>query len=244
MALINDWIYYSLAEVDSTNDAIKKYCENSGKKIVLSAQKQTAGRGRRGRNWCSLNGNLFFSMAFEYDIREAGKLSFISSLSLLQALKSLSPVADILLKWPNDVLLNQAKVSGILLEKGNGAYIIIGIGVNIARSPQLQDSVYKTVSLADAAVKSTPAEVLSLFMKHFLQNLSLLQTKGFAVLRDEWLKYAKNLGQEIIVRQNGKTEKGIFEGIDEDAALLLKTSAGQKRILAGDIFFDEIKENE
>ena len=76
MALIDKWIYYIFDEVSSTNDVIKQYCSKSGKYIVVYAKKQTAGRGRRGRNWESPRGNLFFSMAFEYELQRAGELAF------------------------------------------------------------------------------------------------------------------------------------------------------------------------
>lgn len=241
MAMNYEWKYFEFKEVGSTNDKIREYCQSEGQCVVVRADIQTAGRGRWGRSWQSAAGNLFFSAAFEFDIKEAGKLAFICSLSLLQALKKIAPSADILLKWPNDVLLNGAKVSGILLEKGEGNYIIAGIGVNVAVAPKVENAVYKITSLADAAIKTTAPELMLLFMESFSQNLSLLQTKGFAVLRTEWLKYAKNLGKEIIVRQNGKEWKGVFTGIDEDAVLLMQTPAGVRKILAGDVFFEEIK---
>ena len=241
MAIIDNWKYFEFKEVGSTNDKIREYCQKEGGYVVVRADTQTAGRGRWGRSWQSAAGNLFFSAAFEFDIRDAGKLAFICSLSLLQALKKIAPSADILLKWPNDVLLNGAKVSGILLEKGEGNYIIAGIGVNVAVAPRVENAVYKITSLADAAIKTTAPELMRLFMESFSQNLSLLQTDGFAVLRTEWLKYAKNLGKEIIVRQNGKECRGIFTGIDEDAVLLMQTPAGIKKILAGDVFFEEMK---
>lgn len=241
MAMNYEWKYFEFKEVGSTNDKIREYCQSEGQCVVVRADTQTAGRGRWGRSWQSAAGNLFFSAAFEFDIKEAGKLAFICSLSLLQALKKIAPSADILLKWPNDVLLNGAKVSGILLEKGEENYIIAGIGVNVAVAPKVENAVYKITSLADAAIKTTAPELMLLFMESFSQNLSLLQTKGFAVLRTEWLKYAKNLGKEIIVRQNGKEWKGVFAGIDEDAVLLMQTPAGVRKILAGDVFFEEIK---
>lgn len=244
MALNDKWIYYVEDEVASTNDEIQKYCAESDKYIVVCAKKQTAGRGRRGRNWNSCDGNLFFSMAFEYELQKAGELAFASSLSLLQAIKKISPDAGVKLKWPNDVLLNDAKVSGILLEKGPKKYMITGIGVNIACSPKLTDAVYKITSLAECGIKISAIEFLRLFMESFSQNLSLLQTQGFAVLREKWLENAKNLGKEIIIRQNGKEEKGIFTGIDENAALLLKTPTSIKKILAGDVFFEEMNKNE
>ena len=198
MAMNYEWKYFEFKEVGSTNDKIREYCQSEGQCVVVRADTQTAGRGRWGRSWQSAAGNLFFSAAFEFDIKEAGKLAFICSLSLLQALKKIAPSADILLKWPNDVLLNGAKVSGILLEKGEGNYIIAGIGVNVAVAPKVENAVYKITSLADAAIKTTAPELMLLFMESFSQNLSLLQTKGFAVLRSEWLKYAKNLGKKIL----------------------------------------------
>ncbi len=244
MALIDKWIYYIFDEVSSTNDVIKQYCSKSGKYIAVYAKKQTAGRGRRGRNWESPRGNLFFSMAFEYELQRAGELAFACSLSLLQAVKKIAPYADIKLKWPNDVLLNNAKMSGILLEKGAEKYMIIGVGVNVAASPKIENAVYDITSLADAGIKIKPQELLHLFMESFSQNLSLLQANGFAVLREKWLENAKNLGKEIIVRQNGTKEKGIFKGIDENAALLMETPAGVKKILAGDVFFEEINKKD
>ncbi len=239
METIDGWCCYWLKEVDSTNDEIKKYCSDGGNKIVVCAEKQVAGRGRRGHSWLFLSGNLFFSMAFEFDIRHAGKIAIISGLSLLQTIKQVKENADVLLKWPNDVLLNKAKVSGILLEKGSGEYLIVGIGVNVAQSPCSNELCYQVTSLAEAGIKIEKDAFLRRYIKVFLQNLSLLQTQGFAVLRKEWLKNAKGLEQEIIVRQNGKEKKGIFKGIDENAALLMATSQGIEKIVAGDVFFEE-----
>ena len=159
-------------------------------------------------------------------------------------MKKIAPHADIKLKWPNDVLLNNAKMSGILLEKGAEKYMIVGVGVNVAASPKIENAVYDITSLADAGIKIKPQELLHLFMESFSQNLSLLQANGFAVLREKWLENAKNLGKEIIVRQNGTKEKGIFKGIDENAALLMETPAGVKKILAGDVFFEEINKKD
>ena len=244
MAIADKWVYYLFDEVGSTNDVIKDYCGESGKYVAVVAESQTLGRGRLGRNWKSPKGNLFFSLAFEYELQRAGELAFAASLSLLQAVKKIAPFADIRLKWPNDVLLNNAKMSGILLEKGPEKYMIIGIGVNVAASPEIDNAVYKITSLDDAGIKITALKILRLFMESFSQNLSLLQTNGFAVLREKWLENAKNLGKEITVRQSGKEEKGIFAGIDENAALLLKTPAGTKRILAGDVFFEEMNKKD
>jgi len=239
MDKINDWEIYRYASVTSTNDVIKDYCRLSGRKVAVIADMQTNGRGRCGRSWVSEKGNLFFSLALEFDIRDISKLVLLCGLSLLQAVKFLSPQADVQLKWPNDVLLKGKKVSGMLLEKGTGNYFICGIGVNVLVKPEVTDAVYPVVSLSEAGIETTSAELWQCYMKFFSQNLSLLQTGKFAALREEWLKNAKNLGGEILVRLEKSTLTGIFRGIDENAALLLETSAGLKRILAGDVFFVE-----
>ena len=98
--------------------------------------------------------------------------------------------------------------------------------------------------MAEADINITAQDFLPLFMDSFSQNLSLLQAKGFAVLRVEWLKNAKNFGKEIIIRQNGSEEKGRFAGIDDNAALLMETPLGIKKIWAGDVFFEEINKDE
>lgn len=236
---VKDWEIHSFGTVSSTNDIIKDYCRKRGKKFAVIAEKQTAGRGRRGRSWLSGNGNLFFSLALEFDCRQTGKLVLLCGLSLLQTVKKMNPAADAVLKWPNDVLLNGGKVSGMLLEKGEGNYIICGIGVNVAVSPQVKDAAYQVTSLTEAGIKTTPRELMNLYLKFFSQNLSLLQTGKFAALREEWLKNAKNLNGEITVRTEKCTLTGIFRGLDENAELLLETAGEIKKILAGDVFFVE-----
>lgn len=239
MVNVEDWQIYSFGTVSSTNDVIKEYCHESGRRIAVIAELQTAGRGRRGRSWISRSGNLFFSLALEFDCRQTGKLVLLCGLSLLQTVKKLNPAADAILKWPNDVLLNGGKVSGMLLEKGEGNYIICGIGVNVGVNPQVENAIYQVTSLAEAGINTTPQEVMSLYLKFFSQNLSLLQTGKFAALREEWLKNAKSLNGEITVRTEKGTLTGIFRGLDENAELLLETAGEIKRILAGDVFFVE-----
>lgn len=223
-----------LQEVGSTNDVANIYAQKAaGQKLVIAAKRQTAGRGRRGRSWQSLDGNLFFSILLEFALKDLGKLIMAASLSLLLTIKQYDKKADVVLKWPNDVLLNGAKVSGILLEKGEGEYMIAGIGVNIKQSPQGVDMLYPTTSLKAAGIETTPDEFLQKYLPEFSANLKLTSEE----LRRKWLNNAKGIGAEIAVRQNGKEQKGIFKGIDENADLLLKTEKGTEKILAGDVFY-------
>lgn len=243
MAEINGWEYIALKSAGSTNEEAQKYCALQNRKTVVRADVQTAGRGRRGRNWISEYGNLFCSLVFEFDLKYFGYLVMISALSLAQAVESFSKQIKPQLKWPNDVLLNGKKLSGILLEKGEGDYIIVGIGVNIASAPEKEKLLYQATSLSEHGIDCTAEEFLSVYLQMFDQNLSLFD-KQKNKQRIEWLKRAYGIGRQIKVCCNSREEKGIFIGIDDDMTLLLQQGEKIKKILAGDVFFENGEINE
>lgn len=233
------WQIVKLETVGSTNDEAKKFCRQSGCKTVITARKQTNGRGRGNRIWNSLDGNLFFSMAFEFDLQDLGALIIISSLSLWDAVKYLSPEARVQLKWPNDVLLNDAKVSGMLLEKGEGNFIIVGIGVNIVAYPQDAGLLYPATSLRKAGINISAEEFLHLYLQKFDSNLIKWRQKGIENLQQKWLQGARGIGQKIVVQTPKQKLKGCFAGIDKQANLLLSVEDNIIKILAGDVFYLE-----
>lgn len=224
----------SFAELKSTNDTAAEYAKNgAGQRLVITAQRQTAGRGRRGRKWQSLEGNLFFSVLLEFSLKNLGILVMASALGLLKTIKEFNPAADVQLKWPNDVLLNGAKVSGILLEKANADYMVVGVGVNIVQCPEQSGMLYPVISLQKAGIIATPAQFLQKYLEQFAKNILL----DSANLRQEWLQNAKGVGQIIKIKQNGVEQTGIFAGIDENADLLLQTKDKIQKIMAGDVFY-------
>ncbi len=236
------WQIYYYDEVTSTNDIIKNLCVKANDKIVVCAQKQTAGRGRMGRQWQSLAGNLFFSLALNVDLRSLGTFILMCGLTLCQTIHTLQPMVNVQIKWPNDVLLNNAKVSGMLLEKGPADYLIIGIGVNLVQHPISSDIIYPTTSLSNAGINVTIQQFLKLFLKQFTKNLALLETKtGCATLRNQWLGYVKGLGERLTVRQENQEMSGVFRGIDENGYLMLENDTGICQIRVGDVFY--IKES-
>lgn len=233
-----DFEILNFSELKSTNDTAVEYSRReSGQRLVICAKRQTAGRGRRGRVWQSLDGNLFFSLLLEFELKNLGALVMAASLSLLETVKLYDAAADVKLKWPNDVLLNNAKVSGMLLEKGAGEYMIVGIGVNIAQYPQTPDMIYAATSLQEAGIQTTAADFLQKYLRQFSDKLKKLETNGVADLRRRWIENAKGIGEEITVHQEGSELRGVFEGIDENADLLLKSDGEIQRILAGDVFY-------
>lgn len=237
-----DWKIICFDEVTSTNDIAAEYAQTmNGEKLVIKAKKQTSGRGRRGRSWLSFDGNLFFSLLLEYNEQNPGMLVIISSLSLWQSIKTLAPSANVWLKWPNDVLLNDKKVSGILLEKADEKYMVVGIGVNIVQSPQSEDMLYPCTSLKESGINTSADDFLEIYLKQFDNNLNLLHNSGFEPIQQQWIANAKGVGTEIAVQQHNAKICGIFKGIDENADLILQENTKLHKILAGDVFYKEEK---
>lgn len=237
-----NWLVYDYDEVTSTNDVIKDLCCKGGQKIAVFAKRQSAGRGRLGRKWQSLEGNLFLSLAVEVAPQFLSLLALICGLTLWQIIQHLQPVAKARIKWPNDVLLNGAKVCGILLEKGPLDYIIVGIGVNVAQSPSTDAVIYPTTSLKEEGIEVKIETLMKLYLQQLDFNLSLEQQKnGRKNLRKQWLQAAKGYDETIVVRQNNQEICGIFKGIDENGYLLLENGGKICQIRAGDVFY--VKEN-
>ena len=181
---LKSWIWLDYDEVGSTNDEALRLSKNltPKQKLVITAHRQTKGRGRRGRNWISLDGNLFMSQLFNWPQKESGAMPFIASLSVLNTILKISPHAQVELKWPNDVLLNNCKVSGILLERGEKDAIVIGIGVNIKYAPDSNSLLYPTTSLQSDGIDCSYTDFLKLYLDEFdiqeVSHLSFCICKG------------------------------------------------------------------
>ena len=233
--------------VDSTNDELRRRAQDgANENLVVSALEQTKGRGRRGRSWISEPGNLFCSILKKptVPINEAAKASFIAAIAIHDAVKEAVGDfdCDVACKWPNDVLVDGYKVSGILLEsQAKGAqplldWLIIGIGINLAHSPAdtPYPSGYINAYRADAL---KPAKMLEILLRHLQIWFERWETQGFGPIHTAWLERAKGLGEEIIVNLANEQLHGIFETLDHDGSLVLRTPQGQRLISAGDVFF-------
>jgi BirA family transcriptional regulator, biotin operon repressor / biotin---[acetyl-CoA-carboxylase] ligase len=234
-----------LAEVDSTNaHAIREAAQHAGPVWFLGLR-QTAGKGRRGREWRDPAGNF----AATYLCRPVGPLeqtaqrSFIAALALYDALLTVTGRPEgLALKWPNDVLLNGGKVAGILLESagaGQGVqHLAVGIGVNLLAAPDGTDSATAPVSLSgETGVQITPEEFLNILAPAYARWEHQLATYGFAPIRTAWLARAARLGQIISARTVTETLTGTFVGIDPTGALVLHMAQGRRTIPAADVFF-------
>jgi len=242
---------FSLAafeSVDSTNDELRRRAlDGAPARSVVCALEQIKGRGRRGRSWVSEPGNLFCSILMKptCPIAEASKASFVSALAIHDAIKEAVGDfdCDVECKWPNDVLIDGYKVSGILLESQAQPqsaaldWLIIGIGINLAHSPV--DTPYPSGYVNAYRDKvMDPAEMLELLLRYFQIWWDRWETLGFQAIRNAWLDRAKGIGEEIIVNLSNERITGVFETLDHDGALVLRTANGLRLITAGDVFFE------
>jgi BirA family biotin operon repressor/biotin-[acetyl-CoA-carboxylase] ligase len=229
--------------IASTNDELKRLArEGAGEGLVITAARQTAGRGRRGRSWIAPPGNLYSSILLRPQCRAAtaAQLGFVSALAVADAIGKLAPTVGVRCKWPNDVLANGKKVCGILLETemvsgDQPDFVISGIGINLVSSPR--DTPYPATSLAEeGAPRIMPAVMIAALIRHFAGWLSTWQQGGFAPIREAWLARAAGLGEPIQVRLERDTLHGRFVDLDNDGALLLDMPSGSRRVAAGEVF--------
>lgn len=228
-----------LPEVDSTSAELRRRAP--AVPTWLMADRQTAGRGRRGRSWAMPAGNFAASLAWRPggDPAQMALRSFVASLALHDALTEVG-VADLSLKWPNDVLLGGEKLAGILLETAPGGLLILGIGVNLAAAPDT--GLLEAGALPPTALKTSGHDIattafLDILAPAFAAREGQMATFGFAPIRTAWLARAGGLGDAITARLPGEVIAGTFDDVDHDGHLLLRTATGQRRITAGDVFF-------
>lgn len=237
-----------LPTVDSTNAHALRPGAALAPPCWVLALEQTGGRGRRGRPWLSPRGNFHATLAMQPDgpPDRAALRSFVAALALRDALAAVTGLPQALaLKWPNDVLLNGAKVAGILLESagaGRGvALLAVGVGVNLIAAPDaalLEPGAVPPVSLlAETGLRLTPEAFLAHLAPAFARWEALFQARGFAPLRAAWLSHAARLGQPIRARTGTTEHAGVFETIDTTGALILSTPRGRQAIPAAEIFF-------
>jgi len=239
--------------VASTNVLAAQYAKNGeAGHLWIVAASQAQGKGRRGRVWYSPSGNLYASLLLIEEIAQtqAATLGFVAGVSLIEAIAAICPpdtgsTIPLKLKWPNDVLLDGAKLAGILLErllmpKSGKAALIIGLGLNVELAPEAE--FYPTISLKKAGINATPQLVFKHLSHFWAQNFTLWQKKnGLDIIRQKWLENAAGLGGEVHVLINHEPVSGIFETIDEQCQLVISTESGKKMTVpAGDVHFGTV----
>ena len=235
-----------LDAVDSTNaEGVRRAPDLMGPTWIM-AHRQTAGRGRRGRGWADPVGNLAATLMMrpEGPAAEVALRSFVASLALDDALIEATGMAErFALKWPNDVLLEDRKLAGILLESAGAgrevSHLAIGFGVNLIDAPDSVEpgGVPPTSLLAGTGVEIGPEAFLDLLASAYATREAQFVAQGFAPIRVAWLARAARLGEEITARTGANETRGRFETVDAQGNLVLSTSAGRQVIAAADVFF-------
>jgi BirA family biotin operon repressor/biotin-[acetyl-CoA-carboxylase] ligase len=238
-----------LQETTSTNDAARAAAEaGETGPLWIAAHRQTAGRGRRGRAWTGLEGNLFATGLFTFDAGPAAvaNLSFAAALAVAETCDQSVNPARVRVKWPNDVLIDGAKTSGVLLESwaapAGGLHLAVGIGINVAAAPEGTETPATALihhARADAPALTAPTALAHL-ARRFAHWVAVWEAEGFAPLRTAWLDRATGLGGQARARLADRTIEGRFEGLSETGALCLRTTGGDLvEISAGDVFFPD-----
>ncbi|MEQ9332709.1 biotin--[acetyl-CoA-carboxylase] ligase [Thalassobaculum sp.] len=234
------WRVVTLGDVASTMDEARRLAESGAEDgTVVRALLQTGGRGRLGRSWSSPPGNVYTTVILRPDVAtaRAAELSIVAAVATADAVACFG--GTVTLKWPNDVLLEGGKISGILLEavtEGTRlSAVLIGIGVNVASRPDLPDRRTARIETADA--ESVFAALLDALGRRYRQWLR----EGLAGIRMAWLARGPAIGAPITISQGSGSPgtgrlDGRFAGLDPDGTLVLALADGStRRVASGEV---------
>lgn len=228
-------------EVDSTMDIARELARKKCPHFsVVIAGRQKKGRGRLKRNWLSSEGGLYFTIVVRPKIPPVLSLrvNFVASMILAQTLRNMFNI-NAMVKWPNDVLVDGKKISGILSEMeaeiDRVSFISIGIGINVNNDPTPYEPV--ATSLKKILGKEIPRiEVLKMFLHHFEDALNDVD---FDHVVSEWKRYTETLNRHVRIVTTHEVSEGLAVDVDDNGALILKLADGSmKKIIYGDCFHE------
>lgn len=226
----------------STNSYLLERSYTLAHPSVLATEWQTAGRGRRGNTWLSLpHDSLTFSVYWHFNrpLSALGGLSLVVGLAIQRALHALG-ATGVQLKWPNDLLLNQAKLGGLLIETqgdvSQACRVVIGIGINIQPPPAHSALTQATIGLAQEYPTLSRQDILTACLHHLARTLQSFEQTGFAPLQQSWNAahafHQKNI--QLLVADTAY-QTGKVLGIAADGALRLETKDGERQYHIGEI---------
>jgi BirA family biotin operon repressor/biotin-[acetyl-CoA-carboxylase] ligase len=231
-------------EVGSTNDVAKELAEEGALHgEVVVAERQMAGRGRRGRSWSSPpRRNLYLSVILRPELppARAPEVTLLASVAVCQAVRQAGVAAAI--KWPNDVLVSGRKLAGVLTEMAAEVervqWLVVGIGVNVnAERDDFPEELRElATSLRLERGQPVPRVLFAAALLTALEEwLDRHADEGFAPVRAAWREMSDTLGREVRVRSGGADLVGVAEDVDESGALLVRTAEGLERVVSGDV---------
>jgi BirA family transcriptional regulator, biotin operon repressor / biotin---[acetyl-CoA-carboxylase] ligase len=232
-------------EIDSTNSMLMRLLQEqnvtSGSCVV--AEMQTEGRGRRGRKWVSpFAKNLYFSILWNFYNGLSGLegLSLVIGISIVQVLNQLG-LKEIKLKWPNDILANDKKLAGILLDVSGDptgfCHVVIGVGLNVHMQSMQDIAIGQSWTSLDQEMDLTlpRSALLLLLIERLVENLRIYEKSGFRYFIDEWKIYDAYFGKEVIVIFGDKAIVGVAQGVNNSGELLVMTASGIQSFNGGEV---------
>ena len=233
-------------DLPSTSDLVRARAEaGEPAGLAVLARRQSQGRGSRGRAWSTPSGNLAISILLRprLPLREAASLSLLAGLALAEAVAEILPPGPRLaLKWPNDLLLGANKLAGILLEShgdstGAIAWVIPGIGLNLAHAPILPDRV--AACLATHMTPPAPEDFAPRLLDRLFHWCAIQAIHGFAPIRTAWLAHAQPQGSAMTLKLGADLLSGTFAGLAEDGSLLLEANGAVRRYSTGEVLLPQ-----
>jgi len=229
---------HHVATTASTNDDLAAMARaGAAEGTWLYADTQQGGRGRHGRSWVSPSGNLYAStlVRLRPDDPAPHTLAMVAAVALDELLQAYVPSERLTIKWPNDLLVDGAKISGILLERVDDS-VVVGIGVNLARHPTDIDRL--ATSLAALGLASPdPADFIVDLASGFARCLAIWRGEGLAAILRRWQARSHVHGTALSVGSGAHRTDGLYDGVDADGALRLRLADGRVHIVhAGDVF--------
>jgi BirA family transcriptional regulator, biotin operon repressor / biotin---[acetyl-CoA-carboxylase] ligase len=229
--------------LDSTNSELLRRQTPAGGATVLLAEQQTGGRGRRGRAWASpVAANLYLSIArhFSGGLARLGGLSLVAGIAVAEALRT-QGLADVGLKWPNDLVVGGRKLGGLLVEGGgeHGGPVraVIGVGINV-RMPQAFAMAIDQPWIDLAAMTVTPPSrnaIAAQVLTQLLPVLDQFDEQGLAPFLSRYASLDALMGREVLIHSGGGTEQGLAEGIADDGALRVRMAGEVRNVHAGEV---------
>jgi BirA family biotin operon repressor/biotin-[acetyl-CoA-carboxylase] ligase len=235
-----------LEAVDSTNaEVLRQAQQGCSAGLVCTAEQQSAGRGRRGRQWVSpFASNLYLSILWDFSQGAAALegLSLAIGVALSRALRSCG-VPQIQLKWPNDVLYQGAKLGGVLLEMTGDAagacQVVVGVGLNVSMpgaAAEVIDQAWTDVStISSSEVQPGRNELLAALLNELLPLVADFETQGFAHWRTQWQALDAFADKPVVLTTGARQMGGTARGVDARGALQLETTTGMQSIYGGEI---------
>ena len=236
---LNNFNLIHLESVESTMISIKNFIGTQN--ICMLADEQTSGIGRRGNKWISPKGNIYISFLIKYDLPFENHFLF-SALTANSIIKFLNNYIDenINIKWPNDIIINNKKIAGIMteiIEYNNIQYIIIGAGINILTSPKITD--YKTCSLIDYKHDLNFENVLFNFIESYFNEYKMMNIKNYDQILNSFKNYMIHIGSKVdILLSDGDVKKVLLKGLNHDGSLIVQEGGKEINIFSGRIIND------